>query len=90
MIFNIVVDAVVRALLDMIWGTQEAQNGLVWAAGVRNLVFYVNNGRIAGQYHKWVEDELTVTVAVFHRMGLNTNLEKTKSIVFTACFVWWK
>ena len=32
-IFNIVVDAVVRAVLDVVCGTQEDQHGLGWAAG---------------------------------------------------------
>ena len=39
MIFNIVVNAVVWAVLDVVCGTQEAQHGLGWAAGERNLVF---------------------------------------------------
>ena len=39
MIFNIVMDAVVRALFDVVCGPQEAQNGLGWASGERNLVF---------------------------------------------------
>ena len=51
MIFNIVVDAVVRAVLDMVCGPQEAQHGLGWAAGERNLIFYADSGRIAGKDH---------------------------------------
>ena len=39
MIFNIVVDAVVRAVLDVVCGPQEALHGLGWAAGERNVVF---------------------------------------------------
>ena len=38
-IFNIVVDAVVRAVLDVVCGLQEAQHSLGWAAGDRNLIF---------------------------------------------------
>ena len=33
MIFNIVVDAVVRLVLDMVCGPQEAQHGMGWVAG---------------------------------------------------------
>ena len=51
MIFSIVVDAVVQAVLDVVCGTQEDQNGMIWAAGERNLIFYANAGRIAGQDH---------------------------------------
>ena len=59
-----------------------------WAAGDRNFVFYVNDGKIAGRDHEWVKDTLTVTVAMFRRMGLKTNLEKTKSVFFTPGFIW--
>ena len=88
MIFKIVVDVVIRAVLDVICGTQETQHGLGWAAGKRNLVFYADYGRIAGRYHKWVQDALTVTVVMFYRMVLETNLENTKSMVYTPGFIW--
>ena len=61
---------------------------MVWVAGEIYLVFYVYEGRIAGQYHEWVQDALTVKVAMFRRMGLETNLEKTKSVVCTPGFIW--
>ena len=48
MIFNIVVDAVVRAVLYVVCGPQETQHSLGWAAGGQNLIFYANDGRIAG------------------------------------------
>ena len=70
MIFNTVVDAVVWAVLDVVCGPQEAQHGLGWAAWERNMIFYANYGRIAGQDHEWVQDVLSVTVEMFRRMGL--------------------
>ena len=81
MIFNIVVDAVVREVLGVVCGTQEAQHGLGWEAGDRNLVFYTNNDRLAGRDHEWMQEVLTVTVEMLHRMVLETNLYKTKSMV---------
>ena len=39
MIFNIVVDVVVLAVLDVICGPQEDQHVLGWAAGERNVIF---------------------------------------------------
>ena len=39
MVFNIVVDVAVRAVLDVVCGTQEDQHGLGWTAGYRNVVF---------------------------------------------------
>ena len=46
MILNIVVGAVVWAVLDMVCGPQEAHHRLGWAAGERNLIFYADDGRI--------------------------------------------
>ena len=88
MIFNIVVNAVARAVLDVLGGPQEAQHGLGWAAGDINLVFYAKNGRIPGQDREWVKNALTVAVTMLRRMGLETNLDRTKSMVFTPCFIW--
>ena len=64
MIFNIVMDAVVRAELEVVCRTQEAQDGMGWAAGGRNLVFYADDGSIMGRNHIWAQDALTMTVAM--------------------------
>ena len=47
-IFNIVGVAVARVVLVMVYGPQEAQHRLRCVSGEINLVFYANNGRIAG------------------------------------------
>ena len=36
-----------------------------WAAGEHNLIFYVDDRRIGGRDHIWVQDALTVSVAIF-------------------------
>ena len=87
MIFNIVVDAVVRAVLDMVCRPQEAHHGLGWAAGERNLIFYANDGRIAGRDHVWVQDALSFMVTMFQRMGLEKNIENTETMVCTLGFI---
>ena len=51
MIFNTIVDAMARAALKIVCGPQEARHRMVWAAGERNLVFYVDDERIAGRDH---------------------------------------
>ena len=51
-----------------------AQHGM--GGGGEKLVFYADDRRIAGWDHEWVQDALTVTVAMLGRMGLETNLEK--------------
>ena len=74
MIFNIVVDVVVLAVLEEVCSPQEAHHGMGWAVGERNLVFYADDRSIVGRYHKWVQDALTVTVSMFRRMALKNNL----------------
>ena len=49
MIFNILVDSVVKVTLEVVCGPQEAWHGMGWAAGVRNLIFYAYNKRIGGR-----------------------------------------
>ena len=56
MIFNIMVNTVVRATL---------QCGVGWVAGDRNLIFYADDGRIGGRDNICVQDALMVTVAMF-------------------------
>ena len=46
MIFNIVLDVVVRAVLELVCGTQEARHRMGWEAGEQNLVFCVDDKRI--------------------------------------------
>ena len=55
--------------------------------GERNLVFYSDDSRIAGQDHEWVQDALTLMVAVLRRMGIDANLENTKVMVYTSGFI---
>ena len=45
-IFNIVVDMVVRAMLEVVCVPKEARHGMGWAAGERNLMFDADDGRI--------------------------------------------
>ena len=63
---------------------------MVWSGWSESGIFffYGDDGRIAGQDHIWVQDALTVTVAMFKRVGLETNLEKMKSMVCTPGYFW--
>ena len=70
MIFNIVVDVMVKAVLEVVCGPQEARHGMSLAAGEQNLVFYVDDGMKVGRYHIWVQDALRVTVAIFKWVGM--------------------
>ena len=61
-----------------------------WSVGESNIIFYADYGRISGQDHEWVQDALLVMVATFQRMGLETNLENSKTMVCTPGFIWGK
>ena len=52
-----------------------------WEAGVRNLVFYADNGRRAGQGSRVVARRPEHNGRNFRRIGLDTNLDKTKAMV---------
>ena len=56
----------------------------------RNLVFYADDGSIAGRDHEWVKETLTVMVAIFCKMGPKANINKTKAMVCTPRFIWGK
>ena len=84
-VFNIVLDAVVRAALQEVCGPQEAQHGFRWAAG--EIYFYADDGRVAGQNPIWVQTALTTMVRIFERVVLQTNLKKTKAIICMPAFV---
>ena len=61
-----------------------------WVAGKRNLLFYADKRRIGGRDHIWVQDAVMVSIAMFRRMGLETNLEKSKSLVYNPSYNWGK
>ena len=50
-------------------------------------MLYVDNVRIVGHNPVWVQMALTVVVGMFDRVGLKTNLGKTKSILCTPGFI---
>ena len=81
-ILNIVVDVVVRSILMEVCITKEAQNGLGWAAGEQDIVFYADYSRIARRNPIWVQGVLTTFVQMFEQVQLERNLGKTK---YTAC-----
>ena len=58
------VDVVVRVALEVFCGPQEALHGMGWAAGERNLILYVDDGRIGVREHILVQDALTVSIVM--------------------------
>ena len=60
----------------------------VLVAGGHNVVFYDDDGRIAGCNSIWLQTTLTAGVTIFKRMVLLINLGDTKSMMFTLGFIW--
>ena len=81
-------DAVVRATLQEVCGPQEAQYGFGWLAREHKILFYVDDGQIAGQYSIWLQAAMTTMVRMFEMVGLQTNLDKTKAMICTPGFIW--
>ena len=52
------------------------------------MFFYVDNGQIAGSNTIWLQKTLKAMVRMFKRVGLQTNLGKTKTMVCTPGFIW--
>ena len=80
-LFNIIVDSVFRATIQDIYGPQGAQYGFGWLAREHNICFYADNVLISVQDPIWVQTELTKMVRMFEIVGLQTNLNKTKSVI---------
>ena len=86
-IFNILMVAVVRAVMLEVFGPKEAHHMLGWKVGEHNIIFYYDKGCIWESNPIWVQTTLTAVVRMLDRMGLIKNLGKTKAIVCTPGFI---
>ena len=64
-IFNIVVDAVVRACMVEVCGPQEEHHSFGWVLGKHNIVLYEDDGLISGRNPLWVKTTLKAMVRMF-------------------------
>jgi DNA-directed RNA polymerase subunit RPC12/RpoP len=71
-IFNIVIDAVIRE-----WDIQVCKAQLTDLA----IFFYADDGRIDGKDDGMVQEGLNIVVDLFRRMGLQMNSTKTKAMI---------
>ena len=55
-----------------------------------NIVFYADDGRIAGYNPNWVKTMLMVVVKNFNKVALQTNMGKKNAMVFNLGFILWK
>ena len=79
-LFNIVVDAVVRKWLRRAIGDDAAKDGVAQMAAKFIALFYVDDGFIASRNPVLLQKCLDILVSVFERVGLYTNVQKSKTM----------
>ena len=77
-IFNIVVDAVVRHWLSQVVGEGSEITGLGQTVADKLTIFYADDGLVAARDHEWLQHAIDVLSGLFERVGLRTNINKTK------------
>ena len=87
-ISNIVVDALVRVVLLEVCRSEEAYQGLSWATGEHNIIFYVDDGRIVGAQYHLSPENLAAVIRMFNMAVLLTNHGETKAVLCTPIFIW--
>jgi len=87
LIFNIVVDSVVGHWMTIMVddGGASAMTGL--AVEELLLPFCADDGMIASKDPAWLQEALTVLVALFRRAGLEINVKKTKVMMCHPGFI---
>ena len=83
-LFNVVVDAVVRHWLDGLRtdnDEREAEGG----KGHFSAVFYADDGMVRATDPQWLQGAFSALVAIFNRVGLQTNIDKTVSMACHPC-----
>ena len=51
------------------------------------MVFYANDGMVGASDPAWLQGALSALVAIFDRVGLRTNVDKTVSMACHPCWV---
>ena len=74
------VDAVVREWLRQALGEEAAKNGVAEMARTFIVLFYVDDGYIASRDPVFLQTCLDILVGIFERVGLFTNVKKTKAM----------
>ena len=83
-IFNVVVDAFVRHWLEGLKTAKEEKGAKVW--GHFSAVFYVDDGMVGASDPEWLQGAFSALLAIFDRVGLRTNVDKTVSMACHPCW----
>ena len=78
-LFNVVVDAIVRHWLEGLQAEKEEKDAK-GGEGHFLAVFYADDGMVGATDPKWLQGAFSALVAIFDRVGLQTNVDKTVSM----------
>ena len=90
MLFNILEDAILRHWLSLVIDDDGsvAQQGMGLTVADRLAAFYADDGLVSSTHHPWLQHATEVLVGLFRRVGLVTNVAKTKAMTtFPQAFV---
>ena len=82
-IFNVVVDAVVRHWLEGLQNVNDEKG--TTGGGHFSAVFYADDGMVGALDPAWLQGAFSALVAIFDRVGLQTNVDKTVSMACHPC-----
>ena len=79
-----VVDAVDRHWLEGLQESKEEKDA-EGGEGHFSAVFYADDGMVGARDPKWLQGAFSALVAIFDRVGLQTNVDKTVSMACQPC-----
>ena len=86
-IFNMVVDAVVRHWVTMMVEIVDEWIGHIKESRHQNALFYANDSMVTSLEPIWIQGAFITLVGLFDRVVLNTNVGKTVKIFCHPCQV---
>ena len=81
LIFNIMVDAIVREWLRQVLGAEAARYGCGKATCTLMAIFYADDAMLASRDPEQLQAALDIIVGQFEHVGLRTNTTKTKKVM---------
>ena len=84
-IFNVVVDAVVRHWIEGLVTETEEKGDTGREGHHQEAVFYADNGMVVSSDPAWLQGAFSSLVAIFDRVGLQTNVNKKVSMACHPC-----
>ena len=84
-LFNLVVDAVVRHWVTMAMAEAEKQGERGNEGRHQADLFYADDDMVASSDPQWIQWAFDTLVSIFERVGMQTNVRKTASMVCRPC-----